>query len=198
MSVPDISGYIETWEEEIDEIIALVDEWSHATIYIDVTKKNAALSAKWQAFKKKWDSFIAGINKRLAGLRKKIISTLHSIYISAKEKLDAFKNVIDPLLALADLSISLDSIVKCVTAIVNALVGFAKFMYACYLELFETVEEITLCVAKLAILVEKVTTAKLPRVVFADGEEAELEGPKMESITLTDITEGITDDITIA
>lgn len=182
MKIGDLSALVESWSKEIDEITEIVDEWSKATIEIDIPIEEADDNEKFKRIKKQWEKFAENIQKRMEALRNKIINTLHKIYEAATDKLEPYKTIAEILLSLKpDLG-----------AIVEALKKLGEAILAIYTEAYQTILEIIQVVAKLSILVAKLSSLTVPKVVFKYGQTWQPKLEPMEPITLDDIIQGDT------
>lgn len=57
MQVTDLSGLVDNWTKEIEEIIEIVEQWHGATIYIDINQNDIENSKIYQDVMTKWNDF---------------------------------------------------------------------------------------------------------------------------------------------
>ena len=184
MQVTDLSGLVDNWTKEIEEIIEIVEQWHGATIYIDINQNDIENSKIYQDIMIKWNDFKKNIESRLKGLRKKIVNCLNKIYKQAMEKLQAYKVLAD----LANFSGDLGAVVKAIKSI-------GSFFLATYTELYETTLAIIELTTKVIDLTSKLAQLSVPKIVLRDNTTISLSPPKWEPITLKDITEGTSTEI---
>ena len=191
MEQNDVKSIVDNWTKQVDELSEIINEFSKQVIYIDIDKKNAENNDKFKRIKQRWDLFCDNINKRIEKLREKIISQLNKIYTKATQNLEPWKSIFDALSALANLKISLTTIVDVVVGIIKALLGVAKLFYELYLNALKTVLAIIVLIEKVITITLKLTTInKLPKVIFRNGETWSPTLTAMKPITLAEITGG--------
>ena len=57
MQIADLSGLVDNWTNEIEEIIEIVEQWHGATIYIDINQNDIENSKIYQDVMTKWNDF---------------------------------------------------------------------------------------------------------------------------------------------
>ena len=180
MQVADISGIVDSWSAEVDEIYALVENWEGAVIEIEVTQEQLESNTKYQKIMKKWNIFKEKIEERLKGLRNKIIAHLHEIYDKATTNLEPYKTIAEMLLNIGpDLG-----------AIVKALKAIGQYFMQAYMEALQTMQAVITLVTKVIALTQKLANFRLPTIVLKDKTKVSLSPPEWEPITLDDVIAG--------